>query len=223
MGALISYNKDTPEGKKRQELIEQVLPKKPLVPEDVADDILKAKREELTALLIQEIEIYKAFPREGEYKPDKFNPRNSRMCFMGQGFKANGRGFEGWTDFDLHQYRKAVGTIPHTEWGDCTLLEIWAADHFADYKTMVKGVFLYCNGDRKTMPKVTFYINPFYKNNKSGKWDPHDDETADQANREHLIKIAHYVEIRSRMKKAKVKSPIELAIREEDDPKPRRR
>lgn len=43
-------------------------------------------------------------------------------------------------------------------------------------------------------------------------------------NREHLIKVANYCEIRDRMKKAGVKNPLDLALEEKDDPvKPKRR
>jgi hypothetical protein len=142
---------------------------------------------------------------------------------MGQAFQYNGHGFEGWTSGDLAAYRKAVGTIKHEEWGDVTLLEIWGGDHFEKHRKMVTDVFKYSHGELPEMPKVNFYINPFYKNDKSGKWDADPDELLQIANRDHLTKIAHYLEIRDRMKKAKVKSPMDLAIEEKDDPKPGKR
>lgn len=206
-------------GKAREELINQVLPKVPITGAAINDKILESTRSQAIEMLKQEIEVYKAFPRKGVYKPDEFNPRNSRQCFMGQGFTANGNGFEGWTDYDLVRYRTAVGTIAHEVWGNVTLLEIWGGDHFKDHKKMVKDVFLYCNREKKKLPKIDFYINPFNKNDNSGTWEPHADEIYQKANREHLIKIANYCEIRNRMKKAKVKNPMMLAIEEKDDPK----
>lgn len=214
---------DDPKWVAREKLIEEVLPKEPIISSKISDGSFIITRKELTEALIKEIGVYKAFPREGKYSPDTFNPRNSKECFMGQGFTANGNGFEGWTDYDLARYRKAVGTLTHKTWGTCTLLEIWGGDHFEKYQKMVKNVFLFCNGDLKTMPKVKFWINPLYANNLSGTWDPHAEEVWENLNREHIEKLANYCEIRDRMKKAKVKSCMDLAIKEEDDPKPIKR
>lgn len=215
----IHWKDNSPEGIAREELIQQVLPAKPII-EEIMDGSFIITRAKLTKMLIEEIEVYKAFPKKGNYDLEKFNTRNSRECFMGQGFKANSSGFEGWTDYDLARYRKAVGTIQHPTWGDVTLLEIWGGDHFEKYTKMVKEVHRYCHHERKTRPPVKFWINPLHANRQSGTWDPHEDELWQEANRQHLIKIAHYIEIRDRMKKAKVENPMDLAIKEEDDPKP---
>lgn len=220
----IKFTDNSPEGKKKEEEILKVLPEKPIMALDVSLEVLNKNKKELIRMLKAEIEVYKAFPGKARYELDKFTPRNSRECFMGQGFKANGHGFEGWTDYNLVRYRKAVGTIPHESWGNVTLLEIWGGDHFEKWPKMVKDVFRYTHGDLSKLPKVTFYVNPFYKNSASGTWDPDPDEVAQAAYRAHMIKIADYCEIRDRMKKAGVKSPMDLAVDEKDDPvKPKRR
>lgn len=220
----IRWTDDTPEGKKREELIQQVLPKEPITGEGIHDKILKLTKKRAIEMLKAEIEVYKAFPKHTDkLDPETFNPRNSRQCFMGQGFKYNGHGFEGWTDYELVRYRNAVGKIEHSTWGNVTLLEIWGGDHFEKYPKMVKNVFLYGWGKINEMPKITFHINPFAKNGKSGTWMPDPDEIYQEANRKHLIKIADYCEIRDRMKAAKVKNPMELAVEEKDDPKPPKR
>ncbi len=214
---------DDPVWVAREKLIAEVLPKTPIIADKIHDGSFVVSKRELTEALIKEIEIYKAFPREGEYKPDDFNPRNTKACFMGQGFKDNGSGFEGWYDYDLVRYRNAVGRINHQTWGNCTLLEIWGGDHFEKHKQMVLDVFKYCNGEIPKLPKVKFYINPLYENGRSGTWDPHPDEVHQKAHRAHLLKVANYCEIRDRMKKAGVKNPLELGLTEEDDPKPRKK
>jgi len=214
---------ESPEGKKREELINKVLPKEPITGPGINDKILKSTKKEAIEMLKAEIEVYRAFPKKGEYMPAEFNPQNSRKCFMGQAFTANGAGFEGWTDYDLKRYREAVGKIDHAEWGNCTLLEIWGGDHFKDHKKMVTDVFMYGWGKLDKLPRITFHINPFNRNSKSGKWDPDPAEILEKAEEEHLIKIANYCEIRDRMKKAGVKSPMDLAIDEKDDPVKRKR
>lgn len=219
----IQWEDNTPEGKVREELIKSILPTKPITGPAIHDKILKATKKQALEMLRKEIEIYRAFPKKGKYLPDEFNPRNSRKCFMGQGFTANGHGFEGWTDYDLKRYRDAVGKIKHPTWGNVTLLEIWGGDHFEKYSKMVKSVFLYGWSQIDKLPKLHFYINPFAENGKSGTWDPDPDEIVQRDNREHIMKIAHYCEIRDRIKKSGVKNPMELAIYEKDDPvKPKR-
>lgn len=220
----IHFQDNSPEGKKKEAAILAVLPKEPIVSRDINLQVLNTNRKRLITMLKAEIEVYRAFPNKDRYEPDKFTPRNSRQCFMGQAFTANGHGFEDWTDYNLKRYRESVGTIDHETWGNVTLLEIWGGDHFEKYPKMVKDVFDYGHGQRKTLPKLNFYINPFYKNSESGTWDPDPDEIFQKAHREHLIKIAHYCEIRDRMKKAGIKNPLDLAIEEKDDPvKPKRR
>lgn len=214
----IKWTDTSPEGQAREALIDKILPKEPITGVGIHDKILKSTKRQAIEMLKKEIEIYRAFPKKGTYRPDEFTPRNSRQCFMGQGFTANGHGFEHWTDHDLVRYRQAVGTIEHPTWGNVTLLEIWGGDHFEKYPKMVKEVFLYGWGQKDKMPRVTFHISPWAKNDKSGTWDPDPDEIRTAAEREHLIKIANYCEIRDRMKKAGVKNPMDLAVDEKDDP-----
>lgn len=216
---IIKFSSDSPEEKARQELIKSILPEKNLVDDFLQPRLLEAMEDVLIKALKAEIKIYKAYPKTGEYAPGTFEPRNNLNCFMGQGFRHNGTGMEGWTDFELKQYRTAIGTIAHKEWGDCTLMEIWAADHFKDYTEMVKGVFLYCWGDRKTLPNLQFHINPFFKNTKSGTNIIADVQKEGMSYGEHLNKVAAYIEIRDRLKKAKITKPLDLAVEEKDDPK----
>lgn len=217
------FTDNTPEGKKRQKLIEKVLPKKTIVSEFLQPRLMEAMSDVLVKSLKQEIEIYKAYPKRGEYNPNTFDTRSTDTCYMGQGFKGNGFGAEGWYDDELKQYRLAVGTIHHSEWGNCTLLEIWGGDHYETHKEMVVGVMEYAHGIRKTMPDVKFYINPLYKNDASGKMVLSEAVKEDHDNAKHLNKIADYIEIRDRLKKAGVNNPLELGLTEEDDPKPRNR
>jgi len=220
----IHFKDSTPEGIKRDELIKSILPTEPITGPAIHDKILRTTKRQAIEMLKQEIEIYRVYPKKGEYNIDTFTPRNSRKCFMGQGFKHNGSGFEGWSDYDLVQYRKAVGVIEHPTWGDCTLLEIWGGDHFEKYPKMVKAVMEYGWGKIDKMPAITFHISPWAKNDKSGTWDPDPDEIFQEANRQHMIKLANYCEIRDRLKKAGLKNPMELAVKEEDDlKKPKRR
>jgi hypothetical protein len=214
----LKFTDSSDEGKKRDALIDSILPTTQITGNMLSDTILKRTKRDAIEMLRKEIEIYRAYPKKGEYNPDTFNSRNSKECFMGQGFTHNGRGFEGWYDYDLVRYRKAIGTIPHPTWGNCTLLEIWGGDHYEKHFRMVKNVFEYGWGKRDKMPVLKFFVNPFVKNDQSGTWDPDPVETREQDNREHLIKIANYMEIRDRMKKAGVKSPMDLAIYEVDDP-----
>lgn len=208
---------------KRTQQILDVLPEKPIVDSFIEEEIMVCMKPQLIKALKKEIEIYKKYPKTGKYEPKKFDPQNNQTCFMGQAFKWNGAGMEGWTDADLAVYRKKVGTIAHKEWGSCTLLEIWAADHFKDYQSMVTAVFKYCWGDRKTLPKLDFYINPLYRNIKSGKFKISDGQKWERENAEHMMKLAAYIEIRDRIKKSGVKNLTDLALNEKDDPVKRKR
>lgn len=217
------FTDNSPEGQKRQKLIEQVLPKESIVGKFLQPRLMEAMSDILIKALKQEIEIYKAYPKAGKYNPDTFDTRSNDTCYMGQGFKGNGFGVEGWSDYELNEYRKAIGTLSHSEWGNCTLLEIWGGDHFESHKEMVTGVMEYAYGLRKTMPDVKFYVNPLYKNDASGKMILSKAVKEDHDNARHLNKIADYIEIRDRLKKAGETNPLNLGLTEEDDPKPRQR
>lgn len=157
----------------RAEIIDNLLPKETLI-----DEILEPKIEERMFPIIakcvrEELEIYRAFPKR-THKEDKpreveksFSPLNNKTCFMGQAFKSN----DEWVDAELVEYRKRVGTIDHPIWGNCTLLEIWAADHFKDHREMVQNAFNYGFGYRNTKPPIKVFVNPLFKNKLSGKFE----------------------------------------------------
>lgn len=220
---LFQYIDNSPEGKKRQALIKEVLPKVPIVDSFLQPRLMEAMDDVLIKSLKQEIEIYKAYPKPGQYNPETFDTRSNDTCFMGQGFRANGFGVEGWSDAELSDYRKAIGMISHTEWGGCTLMEIWGADHYKDYKEMVEGVMQYTWGKRKTMPELHFYINPFFKNPASGQMILSVRQQEDSENAKHLMKLASYIEIRDRLERAGEKNPLNLGLTKEEDPKPSKR
>lgn len=213
------FTDDSPEGKRRRALIESLLPKKTIVEDFLQPRLMESMNDVLIKALKQEIEIYKAYPKKGQYEIGAFDPRTTGRCFMGQGFQANGVGLEGWYDGELQEYRQAIGTMNHAEWGNATLLEIWGGDHFKDYPDMVTGVMKYAWGEQKTMPEIHFYINPFFKNNATGQMILTDEMKDDREQREHLAKLAAYIEIRDRLKKAKMTNPLNLALDEKDDPK----
>ena len=151
---LIKFEDNDP---KRQETIKRVLPSVPFTESIVLPALWQLMLQPLLQALKAEIEVYRAYPKRGKFDLKAFNPRNNKTCFMGLGFKSN----DNWTDAELRDYRKAVGTYSHKVWGDgVTLLEIWGGDHFEKYPEMVKAVFDYAYGGRNTMPKVTINIMP---------------------------------------------------------------
>ncbi len=228
MPSFRDYDPATPAGKLRREKIDRVLPKEPLITPLLDVSKLTNVKRKMMEILLAEIEIYKEYPKRGQYVTETFDTRNNNTCFMGQGFKMNGAGFEGWEDSDLREYRNRIGTLPHGEWGGCTMLEIWGADHFEKYPDMVKGVADYAFGLRPALPAIQFHINPLFKNAKSGKQKPTDEQKAEKAYGQHLVKCADFVEIRRRLKAAgiplsRVRGWEELAVDEKDDPKPPKR
>lgn len=156
---------DSPE---RDELINQVLPKQTIISEILEPLIEKRLFKELAECVRRELEIYRNYPKKISKEPlteqvKTFNPTNNGTCYMGKAFKGN----DILLDAELARYRKAIGTIPHYVWGNCTLLEIWGGDHFEDYPKMVIGAFEYGMKLRDTCPKIIFYTNPLFKNQKS--------------------------------------------------------
>lgn len=216
----IRWVDETPEGKKRMKLIKQILPKKSIVDSFLQPRLMEAMNDVLIKALKKEIEVYKAYPKKGQYDPTTFDTRSTDTCYMGQGFKGNGFGVENWYDAELQDYRQAIGTIAHMEWGNCTLLEIWGGDHYVSHKDMVVGVMEYAFGIRATMPELHFYTNPFFKNRDSGEMILSAGVKEDQENAVHLNKIAGYIEIRDRLKKAGITNPLGLGLTKEDDPEP---
>lgn len=151
---LINFKDNNPE---REKKVKEVLPAVPFTQSIVFPALWELMLEPLLRALIAEIEVYKAYPKRGKFDLEAFNPRNNKTCFMGLGFKAN----DNWTDAELRDYRKAVGTFSHEVWGKgVTLLEIWGGDHFEKYPKMVREVFKYAYGGRKTRPEVKFHVMP---------------------------------------------------------------
>lgn len=216
---IVRFSSGTPEERKeREELIEKALPKNPIVNQELSKQLIDQLQNTALEMLKKEIEVYKAIPKRTEmYNDEIFNPRNTINCFMGHGFQYNNRGVDGWTDETLFRYRKAVGTIEHPTWGDCTILEIWGGDHFEKYPEMVKGVYNYCWGKSDTLPELHFYINPFIKNEESGTWETHPEENDVHNNQKFIIKVAHYLEIQKRMEKEGVDSPLDLPMLDNEE------
>lgn len=196
----------TPE---RMAAIKAALPEHPIT-DDLIPVLLKLCKEPLLEALKQEIEIYKAFPKQGRMDTLTFDTTNHKTCFMGQGFTVkSGQLFD---DGDLKDYRKAVGTYRHGTWGNATLLEIWGADHFKNYKPMVKGVFSYCKGDRTTLPHLAFHVFPLFSNENSGRWTL-DEEDKDVFRYEYLSQLNGYIAMNTYNKKVK---PITFEDLEKD-------
>ena len=155
----------------------------PFLPEtSIIDRILKPKLAKLNPTLVralkEEIEIYRQIPKPeleqddmpkrnvDDWDEKSFDPRHPSTCFMGKAFEQK----VGQTTSALQLYRERVGTINHAVWGDVTLLEIWGADHFKSHPKLVKGVFRYCFGLRRTLPRgIKFHVNPLTENEKTGK------------------------------------------------------
>jgi len=161
---------DTPE---KKALREKVLPKSDLIESLLVPALEKKMKSTLVDILKQEIEIYKAFPKTGKMNVKTFDPRNHKTCFQGQAHDVQNTVYG---SADLAEYRKKVGTIAHSVWGKCTLLEIWAGDHFENYTYMVTQVFKYCKGDIKNLPPIKFHVMPLFNNNKTGKYKTDDDD-----------------------------------------------
>lgn len=132
--------------------------------EEFKSRLLKSLHDVLVSWLIREIEVLKNFPKT-EINFKDFNPKAGLLMFRGEKLIKDKHGaFDQWMDSDLSSYREAVGTISHKIWGNATLLEIWAADHYGkdDVGTaMVLEVFKYCYGKRDTIPTVSFSVLPF--------------------------------------------------------------
>lgn len=206
----------------RDAAIAKVLPKEPITEGILMPALKAAMTGPLLQCLKKELEIYKAFPKPNA-KPDvdTFDPRNNKTCFMGQGFFANSHGtFESWMDVDLEKYRQGVGTIPHPEWGNVTLMEIWAADHFGEYPDMVLGAFEWCYGKRKKLPPLQFIVMPF-ANKHTGKWKMDDADRKAQEDRENFVENLVDLAYKSGYKTAWAGDPPRVKI--EELPRHRRR
>jgi hypothetical protein len=168
----ISFVDTSPKGKLRKETIKNVLPKQTLI-----DTILMPKLNlmfpTLLKMLYAELEIYRAYPKKPLEESGKakielktFDARNHTTCFQGKAFTVKDETLD---DADLRDYRNAVGTFNHAEWGGATLMEIWGGDHMKDYPEMVKQAFKYGANLINTRPVLKFHINPLFMNKKTGK------------------------------------------------------
>lgn len=173
---LLRYN-DTPE---RAALRKEILPKQDMI-EAIMIPALKSKMKSVFVdILKQEIEIYKAFPKSGKMDVKTFDTRNHKTCFQGQAHDVKNGPVQ---SADLAEYRQAVGTLPHSVWGRCTLLEIWGADHFEKFPLMVTNVFRYCKGELKNCPTVKFEVMPLFNYSETGKYKTDEDDREVALNR----------------------------------------
>jgi hypothetical protein len=168
----LRYTDTSPEGLERTKLIKNLLPKESLVQQFLAPKV-NAMYPTLLKMLYAELEIYRAYPKKPLEESGKakaavktFEPRNHTTCFQGKAFKVKDKTFG---DADLRDYRRAIGTFNHAEWGDSTLMEIWAGDHMKDHPKMVTNAFKYGANLIKTRPVLKFNINPLFMNRTSGK------------------------------------------------------
>lgn len=169
MNIRFTNEKDTPE---RFEKIKEILPKESIISSILEPSIEKKLFNTIAQCIRTELEIYRQYPKNTNFsgEPEKpvemvktFDPRNNDTCFMGKAFKANSH----MTDIELTQYRRAIGTVNHPIWGDCTLLEIWGGDHFEDHNKMVVAAFKYGMNMIQTCPPIKVHVNPLFQNKKS--------------------------------------------------------
>lgn len=163
---------DNTDNEERNLLIDNLLPKESII-QPVIEVIESYLFNVLTECLKKEIEIYRKYPKKINQEDfdniiNTFEPRMSSNCFMGKAFKYNDQ----IINYELTMYRKRIGTIDHVEWGNATLLEIWAADHFKNHKKMVVDTFKYGMCLTDELPDIKFFINPLFKNQNSGKIKP---------------------------------------------------
>lgn len=167
MNIKITDQGDSPQ---RDEKIKKVLPKESIISTILEPSIEQRLFDVIAECIKKEIEVYRQYPKNSEHVKKKkksvetFDPRNNGTCFMGKAFRGNG---DGVTDYELAVYRKAIGTINHPTWGDCTLLEIWGGDHFEEHNEMVVGAFKYGMNLTNQCPEIKVYTNPLFQNKKS--------------------------------------------------------
>jgi hypothetical protein len=168
----IKFIDTSPAGKARDALIKNLLPKKSLV-----QTMLMPKLDNVYPTLIKmlyaELEIYRAYPKKpldesGKAKTalETFDARNHTTCYQGKAFNVRDTVYG---DADLADYRKAVGTFNHAEWGDATLMEVWGGDHMKDYPEMTREAFKYGANLINTRPVLKFHVNPLFMNINTGK------------------------------------------------------
>lgn len=170
---------------KDQALIRKLLPKRPLIEKFVLPALKRLMSKYLIECLQAELKIYRAFPKNGIFNIETFEPRNSKTCFMGQGFRDNGQ----ITDSRLADYRKGIGTMYHKVWGNVTLLEVWAADHFGKYPEMVRAAFEYGFQKRKRIPELRFLISPFLITAETGEYQKREDDIDPEDQQDYFIDL----------------------------------
>ena len=169
---IVRYIDHTPEGRARAVKIKEILPEKSLI-----ETMLMPKVDAMFPLLLRmlyaELEIYRAYPKKpleesgnARVAVKTFDARNHTTCFQGKAFSVKD---SCWGDADLRDYRKAIGTFNHAEWGDATLMEIWGGDHMKDYPKMVTQAFKYGANLINTRPVLKFHVNPLFMNQASGR------------------------------------------------------
>jgi hypothetical protein len=186
----MKYIGSGPEWDARVALIEKILPKETLV-----EQFLLPKVHQMFPMLVRmlytELEIYRAYPKKPLEESGKakvavktFDARNHTKCFQGKAFEVKDNT---WGDADLKDYRTAIGTFNHAEWGDATLLEIWGADHMKEHRKMVTQAFKYGANLISTRPVLKFHVNPLFMNNKSGKTKLTDEQKIDKFDMDLLL------------------------------------
>lgn len=167
----IRYIDHSEKGRAREAKIKKLLPDVSLV-----DTFLMPKIDIMYPMLLKmlyaELEIYREYPKKPLEESGKaklavktFDPRNHEDCFQGKAFNVKDHIAQ---DAELGDYRKAIGTFNHAEWGNATLMEIWGGDHMKDYPDMVTEAFKYGANLIKTRPVLKFHVNPLFMNSKSG-------------------------------------------------------
>lgn len=200
----IDGNKTPEERQERQNLIDGLLPKQTLIASILEPSIEKKLFGIIAKMIKTELEIYRQYPKrtmpDAEVKKEMvkdFDPRHPKTCFMGKAFKSNYNA----TDVELAKYRKAIGTIPHPLWGDCTLLEIWGGDHMKDYGKMVIAAFKYGAGIIDTCPPIKVHVNPLFQNSKSGEFQTTDEEKEEAEYHEMLLAKALFYGVKEPKKR----------------------
>jgi hypothetical protein len=140
--------------------LDKALPSVPFL-ESYKTVLHNSMKAHLTDWLRKELEVYKSTPKP-KVNMETFDPRKGLLIFGGASLFTQGEGvFEAWPEEVVATYRRAVGTFNHKVWGNVTLLEIWAADHFETHKAAVTHAILYAHGIGTNPSFLPFDVNPF--------------------------------------------------------------
>lgn len=195
---MFNLQDSSPEGLRRSKTLKEILPKETIIATVLEPVIEKRLFDILATCVQQELEIYRKYPKaKAKEKKEEvvktFDPRNNKSCFMGKGFQHN----DSLTNSDLNEYRKAIGTIKHPVWGDCTLMEIWGGDHFEEHNKMVVDAFKYGMNLIDKAPKIKFFVNPLFQNKKSKEFKLSPAQIEYNKEREELLAKAMVFGVRS--------------------------